>query len=430
MGKQRNRERRVCRAAAAVLAISMLFPAAAWAAPKGPGYEASPEELKKQQEAERLAAEAGFDPALLSGRPEDMEEMTWLKLQDSVLEYEELENRVMHFNPTILQIQDAINDSYDSIEDSITDYQEAANDFERLYEDAVDQGDIMSAYMYQMNKTIVRKMSSSYLKAEKKREATIERNTRQARKGFTSGCQQLMLAYNKMQVNKATLEKQVELYGAMAAMSGTQTGIGLATQTDLLSANAKMHSAQVSLASLNTQMESVKSSLLMMLGWDFNSDIQIGAIPRADVSQIDAIDFAADKAKAPGYNYSVLDIRNARPADADGDGKYENKDYAARERSVDQAKQQLSITLDNVYQTLFEKRAALQAAETAFQAAQIKWDGANRKRQMGMLGTAEYLGEEIAYDAAKAARDSADLDMTQAMLNYYWAVNGLGELAQ
>lgn len=368
--------------------------------------------------------------AAAAQKPEEMEEAVWERLQDNMLEYSELEDRVASFNPTLQQIVKTINDSYDTVRENIIDYQEAANDFEWLYDTAVDEGDVMSAYMYQINRKIALKMSSSFIKAEKKKNTTIDRNTRQYRKMFTSGCQQLMLAYNKMAVNKAILEKQVELYGAMAALSGTQSGIGMNTQTDLLSANAQMHSAQTSLTSLEDQMASVKSSLLLMTGWDYDSDVEIGSIPKADVSQIDAINFEADKAIAPSNNYTIISMKNAAPNDVDGDGKYRNKDYTARARGVDQAKQQLSITIDSLYQTLFEKRAALQAAETAFQAAQMKWDGANRKYQMGMLGKAEFLGEELSYYASKAAYESADLDMTQAMLNYYWGVNGLGELAE
>ena len=204
----------------------------------------------------------------------------------------------------------------------------------------------------------------------------------------------------------------------------------MATQTDILSAQASLHSAQSSLASLNDQMASVKRSLLLMTGWDYDSDVVIGAIPEPDVSQIDSIDLEADKAAAPGNNYTIINMRNSSPADVDGDGIYENKDYLARSRGVDQASQQLSITLDSLYQTLFERRAALKAQETAFQAAQLSWNGAQQKYQLGMLGRAEFIGQEIAYDAASAAYQSAKLNMTQAMLNYYWGVNGLGELAQ
>ena len=369
-------------------------------------------------------------PAAAAEKPETMEDVEWEQLTDNVLEYDELENRVAYFNPTINQIVDRINDSFETVRENILDFQQEAEDFIYLQEQAIKNMDFESAMMYQINRRILRSISSSMIKQEKRKDTMIERNTRQARKGLLSGCQQLMLAYNKMAVNKATLEKQVELYSQMAAMYETQAQIGMATQTQVLSAQASRDSAKTSLSGLSDQMDSIKSSLLQMTGWDFDSDVTIGTIPAADVSQIAAIDFEADKAIAPKNNYTIINMQNSSPNDADNDGKYENKDYRAKEQGLEQAMQQLSITIDGLYQTLFEKQAALTAAQTAFDAAQIKWDGAVRKYQLGMMGQAEYLGEELAYCVAEAAYKSADLDMTQALLNYYWGVNGLGQLTE
>lgn len=363
-------------------------------------------------------------------KPEGMEEAQWERLTDNVLEYDELEGRVEYFNPTIRQIVDQINDSYDTVKENILDFQQEADHFIYLQEQAMKEMDFESAYMYQINRRILRSISSQMIKQEKRRGTTIDRNTRQAKKGLTSGCQQLMLAYNKMAVNKATLEKQVELYSQMAAMYETQAQIGMATQTQVLSVQASRDSAKTSLAGLSDQMESIKSSLLQLAGWDFDSDVTIGTIPAADVGQIAAIDFEADKAIAPKNNYTIINMQNSSPNDADNDGKYENKDYRAKEQGLEQAMQQLSITIDSLYQTLFEKQAELTAAQTAFASAQIKWDGALRKYQLGMMGQAEYLGEELSYCAAEASYKSADLDMTQALLNYYWGVNGLGQLTE
>ncbi len=369
-------------------------------------------------------------PAAAAEKPETMEDVQWERLTDNVLEYDELENRVAYFNPTIGQIVDQINDSFDTVRENILDFQQEAEDFIYLQEQAIKNMDFESAMMYQINRRILRSISSSMIKQEKRKDTMIERNTRQWRKGLLSGCQQLMLAYNKMAVNKATLEKQVELYSQMEAMYETQAQIGMATQTQVLSAQASLNSAKTSLSGLSDQMVSIKSSLLQMTGWDFDSDVTIGTIPAADVSRIAAIDFEADKAIAPKNNYTIINMQNSSPNDADDNGKYENKDYRAKEQGLEQAMQQLSITIDSLYQTLFEKQAALTAAQTAFDAAQIKWDGAIRKYQLGMMGQSEYLGEELAYCAAEAAYKSADLDMTQALLNYYWGVNGLGELTE
>ena len=130
-----------------------------------------------------------------------------------MLEYDELGDRVQNFNPTIQQIVSSIEDSFAGVRDNVNEYEETLNDLEWLYRKAKEEGDYASAAMYQVNKKIAMQMANGYIKSEKKMGTTIERSTRQARKGLTSGCQQMMLAYNKMAVNKATLEKQVELYG-------------------------------------------------------------------------------------------------------------------------------------------------------------------------------------------------------------------------
>lgn len=362
-------------------------------------------------------------------KPEDMEEERWERLQDNVLEYDELADRVAYFNPTICQIVDRVNDSFDTILENVDEYHEAINDLEYLYDKAVKQMDFDSVVEYKTNEMMFKYAARAMLKANKNRGKVIDRSTRQAKKTFTSVCQQLMVLYNKMAINKATLEKQVELYGKMAEMYETQAGIGMATQTQKLSAQASQYSAQNSLAALTAQMDELKRSLLLLLGWDYDSDVAVGSIPPVDVTEIAQIDFEADKAIAPKNNYAIIEMKNAAPNDFDGDGKYKNKDYRAREQGVEQAEEQLAITIEQLYQTLFEQQAILASAETAYQAAQVKWDGAVRKYELGMLGQAEYLGEELAYCAAKAAYESAELDMRQAMLNYYWGVNGLGELA-
>ena len=40
-------------------------------------------------------------PAAAAEKPETMEDVQWERLTDNVLEYDELENRVAYFNPTI-----------------------------------------------------------------------------------------------------------------------------------------------------------------------------------------------------------------------------------------------------------------------------------------------------------------------------------------
>ena len=81
--------------------------------------------------------------------------------------------------------------------------------------------------------------------------------------------------------------------------------------------------------------------------------------------------------------------------------------------------------MDTLYDNLTEKQAELEAAETSFLQAQLTMDSNNRRYQLGMLGRVEYLGTEIAYYRAKAARDVANMNMLQALNEYNWALKGV-----
>ena len=357
-------------------------------------------------------------PAFGAEKPESMDDASWERLQDNVLEYDELEDRVANFNPTMLQIVRTIDDSYDTVSENAADYQEAANDFLRLYEDAVDEGDYESAYMYQINRRIALQMSSTYLKQENRKDTIMDRNTRQYRKMFTSACQQLMVAYNQMAVNQATLEKQVELYGQMAALARTQGSMGMNTQTDILSAEANLHSAQSSLTQLNDQMASVKRSLLLMTGWDYDADITIGPVPEPDMEAIAAADLEADTEKAVNNNYDLIAIRHQSRATS-------TPAQETRDRNLRDTEASIRIAMGSLYETLQQQRAAKEGADAAWQKAVNDKAALDQKYQLGMVGRLEYLQGELTYLQAQSAKLSADISLRKAYEDYLWQVKGV-----
>ena len=137
------------------------------------------------------------------------------------------------------------------------------------------------------------------------------------------------------------------------------------------------------------------------------------------MTQIESIDREADKVQAIAYNQEIISLKNTKQA-----GRT-IKDIHSKERSVTDAEEKLRSDMDTLYYNLIEKQAALQAADTAFQQAQLTMDSNNRRYQLGMLGRAEYLGTEIAYYQAKAARETANMNMLQALNEYHWALKGV-----
>lgn len=393
--------------------------------------------MKKKNRSLRLAGNAlalaaGLSlwapvPAVLSmnaqaevQKPEDYEDEKWARLLDDTLEYEEIPDLIEFFNPVYRaaaeQVEDGLKDSYElarKMREDGKEYRQQAKGLEA-------EGDQIYSAQY---KAMARSLDSAASAMEKtldKQAKRLDRNTlAPVRYQLSSAVQSLMIGYQQMEVNKEMLEKMVELYTQMLSLSNTQSEIGMATSTDLLSAKVSLTSAENQLSTLETSMDSMRRTLIMLTGWDYTDNPAFGKVPDPDMTQIENIDREADKIQAIAYNQEIISLKNSKQ-----EGRT-IKDIHSKERSVSDAEETLRSNMDTLYYSLIEKQAALQAAETAFQQAQLTMDSNNRRYQLGMLGRAEYLGTEIAYYQAKAARETANMNMLQALNEYQWALKGV-----
>lgn len=91
---------------------------------------------------------------------------------------------------------------------------------------------------------------------------------------------------------------------------------------------------------------------------------------------------------------------------------------------IDEGDQKLTIEMRRLYQEVQDKKAAYEAAQTGFAAAQLSRDAAERQYQLGLLSQVQYIGTQISYYQKKAEKESANLNLLQAMENYDWGVLG------
>lgn len=353
-------------------------------------------------------------------QPEGYDDEKWARLLDDTLEYEEIPDLIEYFNPSYRAAADTVEsnlkDSYELVEKMREDgkeYRQQAKGLEA-------EGDQIYSAQYKAMGRSLSSAASTMEKALDKQARRLDQNTlAPIRYQLSSAVQSLFIGCKQMEVNREMLEKVVALYTDMLSMSNTQSGIGMATSTDLLSAQVSLTSAKNQLSTLNNSMDSLRRTLIMLTGWDYTDNPTLGEVPQPDMSQIDTIDREADKVQAIAYNQEIISLKNT---------KKENrtiKDIHSKERSVTEAEEQLRSNMDTLYYNLLEKRAALQSAETAFSQAELTWQGNQRRYQLGMLGRIEYLSTEIQYVQAKAARDTARMNMLQALNEYNWALKGV-----
>lgn len=387
---------------AAVLTAASAVPAFAGYAPTGPGAEPEPEK---------------YDAATLS------------KLQDNVLEYDELALRVREYNPNI-------SEAWRKYGESKEDYQNMLTELESTYDDSMDNIDAVLKPLKQAEKLMpqlkgtVKQMSSlksgyhslvQGIRDTVTNWDTSKRNTSQIRqyeKQVISGAQSAMIGYNTIVDNKATLETMVDLYQKQCDMYQRMAALGLANQTDVVSAQTSLIGAKSQLASLQSQQDSVYRTLCLLLGYDTDSGVEIRNLPDFDMSRLDGMNLKADTKKAIGNNYTLIGQRTSAKGET-------NAQIAARLNTIEEGEQKLTIEMQRLYQDVLDKKAAYEAAMTGYEAAEKSNGAAQRQYQNGLLSEMQYVGPQISYNQKKAAKESAELDLWTAMNAYDWGIEGL-----
>lgn len=387
---------------AAVLTAASAVPAFAGYAPNGPGAEPEPEK---------------YDAATLA------------KLQDNVLEYDELALRVREYNPNI-------SEAWRKYGESKEDYQNMLTELESTYDDSMDNIDAVLKPLKQAEKLMpqlkgtVKQMSSlksgyhslvQGIRDTVTNWDTSKRNTSQIRqyeKQVISGAQSAMIGYNTIVDNKATLETMVDLYQKQCDMYQRMAALGLVNQTDVVSAQTSLIGAKSQLASLQSQEDSVYRTLCLLLGYDTDSGVEIRNLPDFDMSRLDGMNLEADTKKAIGNNYTLIGQRTSAKGET-------NAQIAARLNTIEEGEQKLTIEMQRLYQDVLDKKAAYEAAMTGYEAAEKSNGAAQRQYQNGLLSEMQYVGTQISYNQKKAAKESAELDLWTAMNAYDWGIEGL-----
>ncbi len=348
---------------------------------------------------------------------------TLARLQDNRIEYDEIADLVHEYNPDISK-------AWDTYMSSKEDYAGIVTELESQYRTVKDTADgYISAGQLMGSQLLIstgRQLTKGYQGVIQGMRDTVnqwdtnKRNTsmlRRAERQVTAGTQSAMIGYETIRQNIATLETMVKLYEQQADMMNRMAALGMATGTDLASANNSLLTARVQLASLSDQQESVRRTLCMLLGYDPDSYPEICPIPEFDMSRLEGMDLEQDTVKAIGNNQTLIAQRTSEKGNT-------NDQIAARSRMIDEGDQKLTIEMQRLYQEVQDKKAAYEAAQTGFAAAQLSRDAAERQYQLGLLSQVQYIGTQISYYQKRAEKESANLNLLQAMENYDWGVLG------
>lgn len=358
-------------------------------------------------------------------------------LSDGHLDYGEIEERVKNY-------YGPMKSAYDMAKGMVEDQADIAVNERIMASDLLSQADVaedmaeeqtgmdqaISAATAKALRQSARQMrnAASMMGQSLKKTSSTERQVDRQANSLIMNVQSMMNQYEQLVSQRAMAAKGVELARTARALQDTMQSQGMAVDSDVLSAAASLSSAQSQLASLDAGMEQIYKLLCSFTGYDPASGVTFGAIPSADLAAIDAIDVNADKEKAVNNNYNLISLRSSTGGGMTDFQARTTKTTTQTEnrlRNVEYSENAVRSDIQALYDQILEKRAAYDAAKTAYESGKMVWDAAQIQKQNGSLSQIQYLQQELAWLTAESGYHCAGLELQQAIQNYRWAVAGV-----
>lgn len=357
-------------------------------------------------------------------------------LSDGHLDYGEIEERVKNY-------YGPMKSAYDMAKGMVEDQADIAVNERIMASDLLSQADVaedmaeeqtgmdqaISAATAKALRQSARQMrnAASMMGQSLKKTSSTERQVDRQANSLIMNVQSMMNQYEQLVSQRAMAAKGVELARTARALQDTMQSQGMAVDSNVLSAAASLSSAQSQLASLDAGMEQIYKLLCSFTGYDPASGVTFGAIPSADLAAIDAIDVNADKEKAVNNNYNLISLRSSTGGGMTDFQARTTKTTTQTEnrlRNVEYSENAVRSDIQALYDQILEKRAAYDAAKTAYESGKMVWDAAQIQKQNGSLSQIQYLQQELAWLTTESGYHCAGLELQQAIQNYRWAVAG------
>lgn len=358
-------------------------------------------------------------------------------LSDGHLDYGEIEGRVKNYYGPMKSAYDMAKGMVEDQADIAVNERIMANDLlsqvdvaEDMAEEQTGMDQAISAATAKALRQSARQMrnAASMMGQSLKKTSSTERQVDRQANSLIMNVQSMMNQYEQLVSQRAMAAKGVELARTARALQDTMQSQGMAVDSDVLSAAASLSSAQSQLASLDAGMEQIYKLLCSFTGYDPASGVTFGAIPSADLAAIDAIDVNADKEKAVNNNYNLISLRSSTGGGMTDFQARTTKTTTQTEnrlRNVEYSENTVRSDIQALYDQILEKRAAYDAAKTAYESGKMVWDAAQIQKQNGSLSQIQYLQQELAWLTAESGYHCAGLELQQAIQNYRWAVAGV-----
>ena len=367
------------------------------------------------------AVMGGLPPmAALGASPEFARtEQEWARLQDNVIEYDEIPDLIHEYNATVQNNQYTYQKFRQDYGDTNSDVADAYNDLAQdFYDDMsgeTDAGSMMSDLQLDIQARNMLKQADNTLEDSKIYLLTYE----MAEDNLAATAQSNMISYHKKQLELEQKQTDLELAREKYSLEQVKQAAGTVTAVDVLTAKESLQSSENNIKELESGIENLKEELYISLGWKHNDSPDIKELPQMDVSRIDGMDPDRDLETALENNYT-LKINKRKLENARSKTTRESLETKIRNNE-----KQIGASLSSAYKNVLSARLSYEQAVAEAQLEETNTNIAAGKLQAGMMTSLEYKEQEYKMESSRLNAEMAAVSLFQAMETYDWSVKGL-----
>lgn len=240
--------------------------------------------------------------------------------------------------------------------------------------------------------------------------------------------QTLLITIQNLKYNRGQLERQLASLDRTIDVAEVQLSIGTISQYQMdLYRNQRDNLART-IDTLQTQCESLGSSIALLCGYDADTVVMPSTLAPVYDSQLREMSYEDDLELAKQNSFSIWQKRSElRQAQNAYDEDISGTDYAVQSAKDALAAEQQAVesSFGTIFQGVADSRAALGAARTAEQQAELDFRTSQVQYSRGMISELAYRQAQDTLENAKDAVEIAQLNLTSAYNQYEWAKQGV-----
>lgn len=261
-----------------------------------------------------LAATVDYAPAQTSYERERTAEQ-WATLRDNVITWDELQDLVHEYNPTV----SAMWLNYRNNENSGTydlDYDDVLDAIENTYSNSLGNGDISDASAEMTRSTSLANIEKTITNSDRQ---IVELTNQKTERNMTEAIKQQIIAIYTSELTKELDQLTAEYNETKIGVAERKLQVGAGTELDVLTAQKAAKDAQSALQAATATATKARQTVLVNLGWNYDATPQICAVPEVTDEMIAAINLPQDTQTALQNNYQLrIDQRKLTLAESDG----------------------------------------------------------------------------------------------------------------